>query len=661
MEQHRAAGLAEGQVAQLIQDDRVQTQHAAGDPLWGVVEDDKARFFEAPTVDMQRTAFLISEDARTVQFSTLPNDRATVRFHAAQRRLETGIADNTKDTLAAGEKAGLHAALVSTPELKITDWENGMHPKVNGKPIELAVNEAARSLAILPDHKQFLLAGDYNLRLLDANGKEAWSLATPGVVWQINVSKDGETAVLLINDGTIRWIHIKDAGLLLSLFPHIDQKQWVAWTPTGYYDAAAGSEDLIGWHINRGKAQSADFFPASRFRETYYRPDVVERMLKTSDEDEALKQADAARGRKTEVVDVNKTLPPVVAILSPQNNAEQTEAGVKVQFTVRSPADAPVTAVRALIDGRPMGNARRIQEVADKTSEAMQTLDVILPDRDCELSLIAENKHGAGQPATVHLKWKGKAAVDITKPKLYILACGVSKYKNPDYALNYAAKDATDFTDALKQQSGKLYRDVEVKLLTDDGAGKDSILDGLEWIQKQTTSRDIAMIFLSGHGVNDSNGDYYYAPYNFDMDHKRSTGVLFYEIEKTVKDIAGKVLFFVDTCHSGGAGGKTRGIESDIVKIVNELADAPNGAVVFAASTGKEYALEDAKWGHGAFTKALLEGLSGKADLKGDGRVTVTSLDYFLSERVKELTGGSQHPTTTKPPSVPDFPIAIIK
>ena len=635
--------------------------YAAGDPLWGVLENDKTRLFEAPTVDMHSTLFLVSDDAGTIQFSTLPGDRATVRFHAAQRKMEAGIADNAKDALALGQKAGLHDAIVGTPELKITDWENGMHPKVNGKPIALNTNESARSLAILPDHKRFLLGGDYGLRLVNADGKEEWALPTPGLVWQINVSKDGETGVALLNDGTIRWFRTKDASLILSLFPHIDQKQWVAWTPTGYYDAAAGSEDLIGWHINRGKAQAADFFPASRFRDTYYRPDVVERMLKTGDEDEALKQADAARGRKTEVVDVNKTLPPVVAIVSPQNNAEQTEAGVKVKFTVRSPADAPITAVRALIDGRPMGNARRIQEVADKTSEFTQTLDVTLPDHDCELSIIAENKHGAGQPATVRLKWKGKAPVDITKPKLYILACGVSKYKNPDYALNYAAKDATDFADALKQQGGKLYRDVEVKLLTDDGAGKDSILDGLEWIQKQTTSRDIAMIFLSGHGVNDSNGDYYYAPYNFDMDHKRSTGVLFYEVEKTVKDIAGKVLFFVDTCHSGGAGGKTRGIESDIVKIVNELADAPNGAVVFAASTGKEYALEDAKWGHGAFTKALLEGLSGKADLKGDGRVTVTSLDYFLSERVKELTSGGQHPTTTKPPSVPDFPIAIIK
>jgi len=117
----------------------------------------------------------------------------------------------------------------------------------------------------------------------------------------------------------------------------------------------------------------------------------------------------------------------------------------------------------------------------------------------------------------------------------------------------------------------------------------------------------------------------------------------------------------VDTCHSGGAGGKARGIGTDIVSIVNELSSAENGAIVFAASTGKEFALEDEKWGHGAFTKALLEGLGGKADLKGDGRITITSLDYFLSERVKELTNGSQHPTTTKPPSVPDFTIAISK
>ncbi len=635
---------------------------ASGDPVWGVLEGNTARVFTAPNVDMRLTTFLVSDDASVLQLSVAPGDKATVRFNAAQRKLETGIADSTAAAESKGKAAGLHPAYIQVPGLVVTDWDNGMHPKVNGHPIALAMNEAGRCLAILPDNKHFLLGCDFSLRLIDAEGKEVWSLSTPGTVWQLNVSKDGKTGVALMNDGTVRWLAVKDSSLLMSLFLHTDQKQWVAWSPGGYYDSAAGSEDLIGWHLNHGKEQAGDFYPASRFRTTFYRPDVVERILSAGGEDEALKLADADRGRKTQVVHVDETLPPIVTIKSPENNTEVSEANVKLQIAVRTPGDAPVTALRTLIDGRPTGNARRIQEVAGKgDAETTQTLDVTLPTRDCEISVIAENKHGISVPATIKMHWKGKAEDDLAKPKLYILSIGVSKYKNPAYALDFAAKDASDFSLALKKQSGKLYRDVETRLLTDDQASKEALLDGLEWIQKQTTSRDVAMIFLSGHGVRDGSGDYYYVPYAFDNDHKRSTGVLFYEIEKTIKDIAGKVVFFVDTCHSGGAAGKTRGIDNDIVSVVNELSSAENGAIVFAASTGKESALEDAKWGHGAFTKALLEGLEGKADLRGNGRITITSLDFFLSERVKELTDGAQHPTTTKPPSVPDFPIAILK
>jgi hypothetical protein len=82
-------------------------------------------------------------------------------------------------------------------------------------------------------------------------------------------------------------------------------------------------------------------------------------------------------------------------------------------------------------------------------------------------------------------------------------------------------------------------------------------------------------------------------------------------------------------------------------------------AVVFAASTGRQYSIEDDRWENGAFTEALIEGLSGKADYGNKGRITVNMLDLWLSERVKELTGGKQTPTTTKPQTVPDFPVAV--
>ncbi len=166
------------------------------------------------------------------------------------------------------------------------------------------------------------------------------------------------------------------------------------------------------------------------------------------------------------------------------------------------------------------------------------------------------------------------------------------------------------------------------------------------------------MVLIAGHGVNDANGRYYYLPVDADTGRLKRTAVAFYEIRDTVNSLAGKVLFFVDTCHSGNVMGARRGV-ADITAVVNELASAENGVVVFAASTGRQYSLEDPAWGNGAFTKALVEGLRGKADYEADGRISINELDLYLSERVKELTGGKQTPTTTKPETVQDYPIAV--
>ncbi|HOJ71016.1 MAG TPA: caspase family protein, partial [Syntrophorhabdaceae bacterium] len=131
----------------------------------------------------------------------------------------------------------------------------------------------------------------------------------------------------------------------------------------------------------------------------------------------------------------------------------------------------------------------------------------------------------------------------------------------------------------------------------------------------------------------------------------------FSDIKNTVSSIAGKVAMFVDTCHSGGVMGK-RAI-TDITGVINELTSAENGVVVFASSTGRQYSLEDPQWQNGAFTKAVIEGIAGKADLLGKGKITVNMLDAFIAERVKEITNGKQTPVTTKPNTVPDFPIAV--
>ena len=105
--------------------------------------------------------------------------------------------------------------------------------------------------------------------------------------------------------------------------------------------------------------------------------------------------------------------------------------------------------------------------------------------------------------------------------------------------------------------------------------------------------------------------------------------------------------------------GRRGGLDINIV--INELSSAQNGAVVFSASTGSESSYERPEWNNGAFTKALIEGLNGAADFLSKGPITYTMLNVYVTERVKELTRGQQHPTMISPSTVPDFPIAVKK
>ncbi|MCX7965895.1 MAG: caspase family protein, partial [Syntrophorhabdaceae bacterium] len=552
------------------------------------------------------------------------------------------------------EEKDLSPPLTEGRYIKDTDWEHNYHPKLNGKDIELDKYERSRALAILPDESGFLLGTDWSLRLYDRRGSLKWRIPVPGVVWSVNVSGDGRLAVAAFGDGTIRWFRISDGKELLSLFPHRDKKRWILWTPKGYYAASPGSEELIGWHINNGKDIQSDFFPASRFRDRFYRPDIIARLFETHDEERAISLANSASGRTRKEVSIKEILPPVVTIISPQDGTRVTRNEIDVRYILRNPSGEPVTNIKVLIDGRPMEQKRGIKVIG---KEGEHSLSITIPGRDIELSLIAENRFAASVPSTVRLYWAGAKEEYIIKPKLYILAIGVSRYRDESLTLRFAHKDARDFTDTMLKQKGRLYSDVKVKLLTDDMATRDEIMDGLEWLQRETTSRDIAMVFIAGHGLNDSAGIYYFLPQNADTDKLKRTAVPFSDIKNTVSSIAGKVVMFVDTCHSGGVMGKR--VIADITGVINELTGAENGVVVFASSTGRQYSLEDPQWQNGAFTKALVEGLGGKADLLGKGKITVNMLDAYLAERVKELTKGKQTPVTTKPQTVPDFPIAV--
>jgi caspase domain-containing protein/WD40 domain-containing protein len=341
-----------------------------------------------------------------------------------------------------------------------------------------------------------------------------------------------------------------------------------------------------------------------------------------------------------------KHLPPIIRILSPANNSDTNVGEVTLEYLVRSAAD-PIRRIRARIDDRPSEVSEDLQAMAG--AEQSGKIVVTIPNRDCRVSLLADTEFATSDPATVSLRWRGPAVPVTNKSTLYLLAIGVCNYKNdPDFHLDYAIKDAEDLANAMLQQRGLCYRDVKIKTLTD--ATRLEIMEGFDWLKKNTTSDDVAMVFMSGHGTNDDSRTWYFLPSDYLAQQVRGTGLRAADISKIIEDTHGRAfIVFLDSCFSGNAmvGGQTGFY--DVNQAVMELANPTTaGAVVFSASAGAQLSREDPQWKNGAFTKALVEGLTGAADLMKRGQITINGLDYYLSERVKELTHDEQTPFTSK-------------
>jgi uncharacterized caspase-like protein len=297
-------------------------------------------------------------------------------------------------------------------------------------------------------------------------------------------------------------------------------------------------------------------------------------------------------------------------------------------------------------------------------------LEVTLQEGENVLRVVAAHAQAASEPAQRKIFYRprpGMSTTEAAKPDLILLSVGISDYRNEAFKLDYADDDAEAVLKAFRSQQGKVFARVKTKLLPVTGQPADRlrIIRALDWLKREGTQRDLRIIFLSGHGGLDSQDNYYF----FSEEHDPREDFDAYNIRwskllEALTAAAGKAILMVDSCHAArAAGGGRRKSTVNFDEVLRQITNRYGGVVTFAASTGIEASVERDEWQHGAFTKALLEGLEGRADGYGgkkDGVIETKELGAWVIDRVKELTGGEQHAQYLPPPDLPPFGLAVV-
>ena len=367
---------------------------AAADPTWGVLsrEGQVVRRQDSVLADFvsRGDALGLSADGRRVRFGYEYQGREARTFDLSSRSL-------------GADDPSLPAARTEAPGLTIEGWKNSVTPSLNGRLVKLEPYERSRSLAIAADVQHFVLGADWSLRFYDRTGQERWQIPVPGVAWAVNLSANGRYVVAGYGDGTIRWHRATDGKELLALFPHNDRQRWIAWTPEGYFDASPGAEDLIGYHLNRGRDQAGDFVPVRQLWETFYQPGLLAHRL-DADGDQRVAEMVRQRGDIRQLLTV---APPVLELLSPATGESDGTYRVKLRTTHLGQGTGRVV---LRVDGQEL--AGRYQGPA-LTPGGVVELPLELAEGTREVTAELIDGRGIGsKPVTARIQVRGQATVN---------------------------------------------------------------------------------------------------------------------------------------------------------------------------------------------------------------------------------------------------------
>ena len=338
---------------------------------------------------------------------------------------------------------------------------------------------------------------------------------------------------------------------------------------------------------------------------------------------------------------------PVLKILYPKDQSFFHTDQIKVKYQLLADGLEDSTKVISMVDA-----VKKDQNETRAVKQA-NTLEIDVPNRDCTVTLYAQNRVGNSEPVSIRLIRENVAQGDL--PRLFCVAIGVGDYHDDKLPpLRLSTKDARDFAEAISKKRGLPFADVQVKLLTDKEATRADIFEAMEWLQQETTPNDISFFFYAGHGYRDEKDRFYFMPYEGTTD-KLYNCFSATDFRNMAEDINCKLIVFTDACYSAALFEGNRSAAT--THFIEQLRRTKNGMMLYASSASDTKSKEDPSWGNGAFTKALLAAFNGGARQQFDEGLSTQELERYLYKEVRRLTDFKQTPIFINPNGMEHFNI----
>ena len=517
----------------------------------------------------------------------------------------------------------------------------------------------------LPDGSFVVWASDSNSNysgyFYSSNGQETSELS--GHQNSITDAKNLNSNLLTSSkDGTIKiWKkdglgYVEAATIIL-----LRNQDYVVTTPWQLFDASATAMNKLHY------VKDGQILSLAQLKDLYYEPDLLAKLMGFNPE--------PIRER----VDLSSIkIYPNFDILHPKDN--NGNVGIRLKDN-----GGGIGKVVLIINGKEVSND--VQGGGTTESDLDINYDIkghpYMKYGINKITIKAYNNDGtlASEGKNIYVKLASEGAK--TKSRLFAVVIGSADYASDEMDLKYAAKDASDFHDALKMSATNLLgaENVTIRLLSTDNVNnslkptKTNIRRAFTDFSKNAQATDYLVVYMAGHGVNYTKGDntdFYYLTSSAKSDDIRDDGsrskvaISSTEMTELFKSVAAlKQVLIVDACHSGSIDLEARAkktMSSDEVRALEKMKDR-TGLFILAGSAADAVSYETSMYGQGLLTYSLLFGMKGAA-LRDNEFVDIIDLFQFAANKVPELAadiGGIQKPEIRVPADVESFDIGLLR